>query len=210
MFWALSAVSTASETPAAFAAEFTASSSLWDQGSAVGDLDGDGRPDLAIVRQKGRSAGGFRYQVEINLTTRTSPTCFSVSASEGGLNIIPRDVDGDGDLDLVITSAWSLSPVGLWINDGHGGFTQGDPSAYPQSIWTESSGISSNSPQQAVQATVPMSYGSGLDSFRESHFRCELPCARLRLSPIAANPQLVAISRPQTRAPPSFLLFQPR
>jgi hypothetical protein len=55
----------------------------------------------------------------------------------GGLHISARDVDGDHDLDLVITSTFGREPVGVWINDGHGRFTLGNADAYAKSIWQE-------------------------------------------------------------------------
>ncbi len=106
---------------------------------------------------------GFWYRIELQLTTGVSPSSFSVSAEKGGLRLVPRDVDGDGDLDLVITGAWTLAPVGVWINNGHGGFTQGDLTAYSLSIWTEGPCILSDTPHERVQATVPESYRSCID-----------------------------------------------
>jgi hypothetical protein len=46
-------------------------------------------------------------------------------------------VDGDHNLDLVITSRFGREPVGVWINDGHGRFTPENADAYAKSIWQE-------------------------------------------------------------------------
>ena len=46
-----------------------------------------------------------------------------------------RDIDGDHDLDLIVTNSYSNRPIGVWINDGHGVFTQAEQSAYAASLW---------------------------------------------------------------------------
>lgn len=203
--WALSGACLASETAIPPTLQLPTAPSLRDQGIAVGDLDGDSRPDLAIVRPEGLGPQGFQYRIELDLTTRAAPTFFSVSAERGGLRIFPRDVNGDGYLDLVITSAWSLAPVGVWINDGRGGFTEHDPAAYPRSIWTESSGISSNTPQETLQASVPQSYRTWLDFSLSSYLRNELIIDHLLLLPATDRPSGPAVSRPSTRGPPLSL-----
>ena len=209
VLWALSAPCLASEKQTPSTSQEASTSALSYQGGAIADLDGDGRLDVAIVRSESRGPHAFQYRIELALTTRVAPSSFSVSADEGGLRIIPRDVDGDGDLDLVITSAWSLAPVGVWINDGHGGFTQGDPTAYPRSIWTEGPGISSDAPQEKLQATVPPSYRSYVGSSLRSYFCDQLASHHLPLLQAAARPSGGAMKRPSTRAPPRSLLRQP-
>jgi hypothetical protein len=206
--WAFSAACLALATPTLSTSQLLATPPLWDQGVAIADLDGDGRPDLAIVRAESWRSNAFQYRIELALTTRVGPSSFSVSAKDGGLRIVPHDVDGDGDLDLVITSAWSLAPVGVWINDAHGGFTQGDPTAYPRAIWTEGPGISSDSPRETLQATVPESCRSWLVSSHGSHFCNDLLLERLPLLIAAFDPLWVAVSQPQTRAPPRSFLQQ--
>jgi hypothetical protein len=203
--WALSAPCLASETPTSSASQPVAAAALWEQGGAIADLDGDGLPDLAIARAEGWGPKGFQYRIGLDLTTRAGPTSFSVSAEIGGLRIIPRDVDGDGYLDLVITSAWSLAPVGVWINDGHGRFTQGDPTTQLRSIWTEGPGITSNTPHETFQATVSQTYRSWIDFSVQAYFRNELPFNRLPLLLTAASPQRVVASETQTRAPPPII-----
>jgi hypothetical protein len=118
-------------------------------------------------------------------------------------------VDGDGDLDLVVVSAWALAPVGVWINNGHGEFTRADPTAYPRSIWTEGPKVVSNTPQEALKATVPQSYRSCIDFSNESYFCNNSLFEPLLLFPGAASPQKGAAGWPQSRAPPCFLPQRP-
>jgi len=207
--WAFSAPCLALGVPTSSVSQLLTTPLWLDQGGAVVDLDGDGRPDLAIVRAEGRRSNAFQYRIELTLTTRVGPSSFSFSSKDDGVRIIPRDVDGDGDMDLVITSAWSFAPVGVWINDGHGGFTQGDLTAYPQSIWNEGPGIFSDSPRERLQAAVPESCRSWLVSPQGFHFCTKLLFERLPLRMAAVDPLGGLVNQPQTRAPPRFLLQQP-
>jgi hypothetical protein len=205
---ALSVASPASATSLSASQSLTTTPPSWNYGGAIADLDGDGRNDLATVTSKSWGPITFRYKVELALSSRVGPSSFSVSAEEGGLRIIPRDVDGDGDLDLVITSARSFVPVGVWINDGHGGFTQGDATAYSRSIWTECPGISSGNTPRIFPAIATQSCWSWLDVSKGFRFWSELPIKRLRLCPATSKFHEVALSQPRTRAPPCSLTRQ--
>jgi hypothetical protein len=80
----------------------------------VGDFDGDHLADLAFASPQGRVNGAYRYRVEVHLTMQGGAT-FNVDTGEaGGLRISTRDVDGDDDLDLVITSTFGGRRVGVW------------------------------------------------------------------------------------------------
>ncbi len=89
-------------------------------GVALGDVDGDGLVDIFLARAGGPSAlyrnlGNWRFK---DITR------------EGGVELRGRktfgatlvDIDGDGDLDLFVTSLGG--PNGLFLNDGHGHFTE--------------------------------------------------------------------------------------
>lgn len=103
----------------------------------VGDFDGDNRADIAYAKPQGRMNGAYHYKVEVRLSAQPGAIFDVDSGAAGGLRISTRDVDGDHDLDLVITSAFGGLRVGVWLNDGHGQFTQGAAESYPLSIWQE-------------------------------------------------------------------------
>jgi len=173
-----------------------------DPVGAVADLDGDNVPDLAIVSAKGRGPKGFQYQLELHLSARPALSSLSITARERGLRIVARDVDGDGDLDLVITSALSLAPVEVWINDGHGRFTKGNPAAYPSSIWGEGLVIFSETAERAMEAgLLPPCHDCA--GFSDQHRPCRLPVGDdgtpLELAPFHASNVAGA---PKTRSPP--------
>jgi hypothetical protein len=97
---------------------------------AIADLDGDRRPDLAYV-ETGRSDVSLTdYWIRLQVTAGQGQRILVV-APTGGLQIVARDVNGDHALDLVLTSAWLKRPVAILLNDGHGVFSQVDPSAFP-------------------------------------------------------------------------------
>jgi hypothetical protein len=207
--WALSAACWASEAPTPSAVQLPFTPSFCDQGCVIADLDGDGRPDLAIARAEGWGPRGFQYRIDLDLTTRAGPSSFNVFAQRGGLLIVPRDVNGDWDLDLIITSAWTFTPVGVWINDGRGGFIRSDPTAYPPSTWAEGPRILSDTSHETFQATVPESSRNWPESSQGLSFCHELIIKRLILLLAAVNPPNSAPRRPQTRGPPFPLDRQP-
>jgi hypothetical protein len=97
---------------------------------AIADLDGDRRPDLAYV-ETGRSDVSLTdYWIRLQVTAGQGQRILVV-APTGGLQIVARDVNGDQALDLVLTSAWLKQPVAILLNDGHGIFSQADPTAFP-------------------------------------------------------------------------------
>jgi FG-GAP-like repeat len=80
---------------------------------ALGDFDGDGRVDTALI-QGGASEG----RISVQLSGSTSVVRLDARVS----GVIEGDVDHDGDLDLV-----AFTPDGevlIWLNDGRGRFTR--------------------------------------------------------------------------------------
>src|SRR5262249_11776708 len=113
-------------------------------GWTVADFDGDNQPDLAITQTQGR---GYLLQFELsrNREGGAPRTLFPPLPSAFGLHLTPRDVDGDHDLDIVITSGFARQPVAVWINDGQGRFQEGDLTAYPSATGRGDLSLSSQS-----------------------------------------------------------------
>ena len=104
--------------------------------AAVGDLDGDHIPDLASGIRTGHTPEGYSYQVDLDFSTNSEARPFNVfSEDSAGLNIEAVDVDGDHDLDLLVSSRFSPQPIGIWFNDGRGRFTRGDSTKYVLAAW---------------------------------------------------------------------------
>ncbi len=92
---------------------------------AVGDFNGDGRPDAAIANHEtsditillGDGAGGFAPAIGSPVFSGSRPHVHSVSAA---------DLTGDGNLDLVVESA-DTDSVQVLAGDGRGRFASPAP-----------------------------------------------------------------------------------
>lgn len=83
---------------------------------ATGDIDGDGRVDIAVSSVFDGTIRWFRNNGEAVNPTFTTNT---VGASNGPREIYLADIDGDGDLDIAAAVAVA-NTVGWWRNNGGG------------------------------------------------------------------------------------------
>jgi hypothetical protein len=84
---------------------------------AVGDLDGDGRPDLAVVNEEGSSVSIYRNLMTGPgvINTNSFAPQIQIPAPDNPLTIAIGDVDGDGKPDLVIGS-WGGQSISVYRN----------------------------------------------------------------------------------------------
>jgi len=83
------------------------------------DLDGDHIPETASVRHRGEF-----YQVSIHFTTGRPKLRLTTYVTEvlTDLSVETRDVNDDNREDVVIISATSVRPIGVWLNQGKAKF----------------------------------------------------------------------------------------
>jgi hypothetical protein len=172
----------------------------------IADLDGDHSPDLAKSSEVGMGVHGHVYRVEFQLSGELPNRPFTVSTGNHlGLNIVPRDIDGDSDLDLVITTGVLHQPVGVWLNDGKGAFTRADDSLYPAQDGTQGPGLSET---HREQSTLP---ASNAGRRTVSIIPESAPLWRLKIAPAllqnaaSAPSPLDQAGKKKSRAPPQSL-----
>lgn len=98
---------------------------------AIADFDGDRRPDLALLRTISDGSPTSQYSVDFNFSTGHKPAISFVGPS-GGMQISPRDVNGDKFADLVVTSLLDSRFAVIFLNDGKGNFVTAKTSDYPR------------------------------------------------------------------------------
>ena len=113
------------ETQRSFRAYFPESS--W----VLSDVDGDHRPDFAAGQRLGRTTDGYFYRVEVQLSSDASSSSFTVFHNNAlGLRITTVDIDGDNDIDLIVSDRFFRQHIGTWLNDGKGHFVKSLPGRF--------------------------------------------------------------------------------
>ncbi len=100
-------------------------------------LDADGQTDWIRAVPCGQPDGSLGFCVRVAVSqTRTTQTIY-LGSDIKSVRIASHDVDGDELPDVLVMAGKEGSPLGVWINDGHGGFKRSDPNLYPKSVWHE-------------------------------------------------------------------------
>jgi hypothetical protein len=153
---------------------------------ARGDFDGDGRSDVAVIRDAVHS--------KISITLSGSLDALQLEGTAAGLaSVIEGDVDHDGDLDLVAAS--SSGDVLIWLNDGRGHFTR---QKAPARGWSDGPVLIETSRAEfvAVGTTAP-----SIDPKNVAGAPVAITEVRRSAAPVAFTLRFLTV--PALRAPPS-------
>lgn len=90
-------------------------------GVAVGRLDGDGNPDIAILGYNGPGSGEVRLYSGDGAGAFGPPVLVLAIPPTGTVGLAAFDLEGDGDLDLVVGGG-SQGDHYIFTNDGTGSF----------------------------------------------------------------------------------------
>jgi hypothetical protein len=168
---------------------------------AIADFDGDREPDLAMIRVTRDGSPTAQYSVDFNFSSGAKPRICILGPS-GGLQITPRDVNGDKFADLVVTSLLDSHFVAIFLNDGKGNFVAAEPSDFPGAV---------NGAEFHLVAPEDVSAGQfALQSVRDTagevrdsagwHGPRQISAAALPAQPLTVRPELAF--RSAGRAPP--------
>ena len=120
-----------------------------------GDLDGDHIADLVSTLRSRQTPSGSRHILEIRLGNGAREQTFHFPARNGGLAVTARDIDGDLDLDLVVTARVTGEGIGILINDGTGVFTEGDMRDRKPWVWGYGMQLTTGAPEVPSPAVSP-------------------------------------------------------
>ena len=95
----------------------------------LGDFNGDGKPDIAV---SGGASGSGEVSILINNGNGTfkSPVNYSISGNVQAL--ATADLNGDGKLDLVVSSGGTSATISVLLGNGDGTF--GSPNVYTSNL----------------------------------------------------------------------------
>jgi hypothetical protein len=165
------------------------------------DLDGDQKPDLALVETQGQTSEATNYAIRLQFS-RGMESLIGVRAPFGGLRVAARDVNGDDSLDLVLTSNLDTTFIEVLLNDGHGNF-----SAAPADILEkiDASEFALNGPagpqlDRAVAALLRSSLEDGVAADgRYDQVFSSTAGSRVAVEPVLHRPVLLQLGRSPPR-----------
>jgi hypothetical protein len=111
-------------TSSSFAAEVDFETGHYSRGIAIGDLDGDGKPDLAVANGGNNTIPGSDLVSVLRNTSVPGSITFAAKVDfktgEYPIDVALGDLEGDGKPDLVVTN-WNSNTVSVYRNTSTSG-----------------------------------------------------------------------------------------
>ncbi|MCW5978194.1 MAG: hypothetical protein KIT09_08955 [Bryobacteraceae bacterium] len=168
---------------------------LW----AAADFDGDDSVDLARVTFQRARDGIVASTVELFPHCRNSLPPIPGAFPYRLLVLSVRDLDADDDPDLVLREPFAGRALGIWLNDGSGGFVPAEPGDFPGAggdAWTfEKRGARDRAPAPSSVPKSGLSAPPGTDM-------TPAPRAGQRPGGVVSRMDSRRLNSPRTRAPP--------
>ena len=172
--------------------------------TAIGDFNTDGTPDAAIADRVPEAIDGATYRIEFSVSGRETATV-AFASEQDALTVRVSDVDHDNDLDVVVTGALSRQVVGVWLNDGRGGFSPSDARPFASELGQPHSLGSADSSDEASHVGLTPDDAVGLPL--TGRWTPAVP----RRSPVSIQPTrlqpAILSSALSCRAPPAIASF---
>ena len=111
-------LNTSSSGAVSFAAPVTFAAGHYPGYIAIGDIDGDGKPDLAVPNELDNTVSVYRNTSSIGTVNFTTQVVFTTGSQPN--SVVIGDIDGDGRPDMVVTNQ-SGNTISVFHNTGSSG-----------------------------------------------------------------------------------------
>jgi hypothetical protein len=171
---------------------------------AVADLDNDNKVDGAVLLD----SGGLHRQdtplrIELHLSGRADAD-LTFDSTEAAHAVGARDIDQDGDTDVIVEQPFTQQPLQVWLNDGRGGFRKGRIEELPSASVPTHQRLKPHPDLRDHPALcLPLKRGFQVAMLTARHMlsRRSAP-GRSDVLPITSSPAARAFAHDASRAPP--------
>lgn len=171
---------------------------------AVADLDSDNKADGAVLLDSGRlHCQVTRFRIELHLSARRD-THLTFESTEVAQAVAARDIDEDGDTDVIVGQPFTQQLLRVWLNDGRGGFRKGRFEEFPPASAPTRERLKSHLvPRDRPALRLPPQRGFQIVMVTAGHLPGRRPSTgQFEVLPIASALASGAFAQDASRSPP--------